>query len=41
MEFEINTKKFIDKSNFEKIDEIEWDKIKPGFAFGINGFIMF
>lgn len=35
MEFEIS-KKFMNKSNFEKIDEIEWDKVKPGTAFGIN-----
>ena len=35
MEFEIS-KKFMNKSNFEKIDVIEWDKVKPGTAFGIN-----
>ena len=35
MEFEIS-KKYMDKSKFEKIDEIEWDKVKPGVAFGFN-----
>lgn len=35
MEFEIS-KKFMDKSEFEKINEIEWDKIKPGVTFGFN-----
>lgn len=35
MEFEIS-KKLIDKSRFMKIDEIDWSKVQPGTAFGIN-----
>lgn len=36
MEFENNKKFIMDKNKFEKIDEIEWSKVKPGVAFGIN-----
>lgn len=35
MEFEIS-KKFIDKSRFMKIDEVDWSKVRPGTAFCIN-----
>ena len=35
MEFEIS-QKFIDKSRFMKIDEVNWSKVQPGTAFGIN-----
>ena len=35
MEFKIS-QKFIDKSKFMKIDEVNWSKVQPGTAFGIN-----
>lgn len=36
MEFEISKKYIDDKSKFEKIDEIEWDKVKPGSRVDLN-----